>query len=119
VLAAEHLLLLGRLHLGLQGVEGPRQVAADLLAGPGPLEQDAEVLDLARERPAQLDVVGQAAAPLQRLLRLLLVLPEIGRGDLVLEDAQLTRGLGVVKDSSADPGPASAGPVHGERDRQR
>jgi hypothetical protein len=50
-----------------------------------PLEQHPDVVELLREAVAQLEVFGEAALPLQRLLRLGLLVPEIGRGDLLLE----------------------------------
>jgi hypothetical protein len=78
VLAAQHLLDLGGLDLGLEFVETALQVGGDVFAGAGPLEQHAQVSDPPAQRIAQLGVVAQAAAALQRALRFLLVLPEVG-----------------------------------------
>jgi hypothetical protein len=57
---------------------------------------------LAAERIAQLEIVGDAAPPLQRLLRFRLVLPEVRSGDAGFELGQLACGMGRVKDSSAN-----------------
>ena len=106
VLAAEHLLDLGGLDFGLEFVEAALQVGGHVLAGVGPLDQDAEIGDPPAERVAQLGVLAQAALPLQRPLRLLLVVPEVGRGDPGFERGDLSGVGGPVKDSSADRWPA-------------
>ena len=105
VLAAEHLLDLGGLDLGLEFVEAALQVGGHVLAGVGPL--DAARRDRRRRRPSEsreLDVLAQAALPLQRPLRLGLVVPEVGRGDPGFERGDFSGGRGPVKDSSADRG---------------
>jgi hypothetical protein len=102
VLAAEHLLDLGGLDLGFDLVETALQIGGDVLAGTGPLEEDAQVGNAPAERVTQLGVVAQAAAALQRALRFLLVLPEIRGGDARLEGRELSGIGGTVKDSSAD-----------------
>jgi hypothetical protein len=106
VLAAEHLLDLGSLDFGLELVETALQIGGDVLAGAGPLDQDAQVGDAAAERVAQLRVLAQAAAALQGALRLLLVLPEVWRRDPRFEGCDLSGVGGAVKDSSAGRGPA-------------
>jgi hypothetical protein len=85
VLAAEHLLGFGGVDLRFERVERALEIGGDLLAALAPLEQDADVVDLAGEAVAQLEVFRQAALPLQRLLRLGLVVPERGRGDFLFE----------------------------------
>ena len=84
MLAREHFLDLGRLDLRLDPVERARQVAGHVLAVLRPLDEDAGVVDPLGERVAQLDVVGEPALALQRLLRDGLIVPEIRRGDLPL-----------------------------------
>jgi hypothetical protein len=106
VLAREHLLGLGGFHLRLELVEPAGELGGDVLAGGGPLEEHAEVLDPARQRVAQLDVVGEPAPALQRLLGLLRIAPEAGVGNAGFERGQLVGAGGTVKDSSADRWPA-------------
>ena len=64
-------------------VEGLAQIGGDIFATLGPFEQDAEIVDFLGEAVAKFDVFGEAALPLERLLRLFLVVPEIRRGDLL------------------------------------
>jgi hypothetical protein len=85
VLAAEHLLGFDGVDLRVEGIERARQVAADILAAARPFEQDADVVDLLREAVALLEIFGQAALPLEGLLCLGLVVPEIGGGDAAFE----------------------------------
>jgi len=85
VLAAEHLLGFDRIDLRFECIERARQVAADILAAARPFEQDADVVDLLREAVALLEIFGQAALPLEGLLCLGLVVPEIGGGDAAFE----------------------------------
>ena len=84
VLAAEHLLGLGRLHLPLQLVEPALEVGADVLPAVRPFDEHREVVQTAAQRLAQRDVVFDATTPLHHLLRVGLVVPE-GRagGDLL------------------------------------
>jgi hypothetical protein len=81
VLAAEHLLDFRALHLLAQRVERLREVGGDVLALPGPVHEHTDIVDLARELIAKLEIVGQAAPALQGFLRLGRVFPEIGGGD--------------------------------------
>jgi hypothetical protein len=85
VLAGQHLLGLGGVHLRLECVEGLLQVGADIFAALRPFEQDADVVDLLGKAVAQLEVFGEPALSLQRLLCLGLVVPERGSGDLLFE----------------------------------
>lgn len=85
VLAAEHLLCLDGFDLLLQRVERALQVGLDRLSTLRPFEQYADVVDLLSEAIALLEILSQAALPLQRLLRVGLVVPEIRRGDLLFE----------------------------------
>jgi hypothetical protein len=85
VLAAEHLPGFDGVDLRFERIERARQVAADVLAAARPFEQDADVVDLLREAVALLEIFGQAALPLEGLLCLGLVVPEIWGGDAAFE----------------------------------
>ena len=106
VLAAEHLLDFGGLDLRLERVERALQVGGHVLALLRPFEQHADVVDLLGEAVAELDVFGEPALALQRLLRVGLVVPEVRRGDLQFELRQLSGIVRLVKDSSASRMPA-------------
>jgi hypothetical protein len=106
VLATEHLLHLGAFDLRVERIERALQLGDNVLARFRPLEEDTEILDLARQRVTQLEVVGQAASPLQRLLSVRLILPEIGCSNAGFELGQFVGGMCSVKDSSADRWPA-------------
>jgi hypothetical protein len=101
VLAAEHLLDLGRLHLAGERVEALRELSRHVFAGAGPFDQHGQIVDPALQRRDELAIVFEAAAALQGLLRLGLILPEIGLGDAGFEPAQLFVRSGSLKDSSA------------------
>jgi hypothetical protein len=85
VLAAKHLLGFGRIDLGFERVERPREIGRDILAAVRPFEQHAKVVELFREAVAQLEVFGEPALALQGFLRVGLVVPEIRRADLPFE----------------------------------
>jgi hypothetical protein len=102
VLAAEHLLGFAGLDLRRQLVERLAEVVPDGLASLGPLDEDVEVVELALQRVAELDVFLEPATALQQLLRVGLVFPEVRSGDALLYAGELDRGAGGVKDSSAD-----------------
>jgi hypothetical protein len=85
VLAAEHLLGLGGVDLVFERIERLGEIVGDVLAALRPLEQDADVVELFREAVAELEVLGQPPLALQGLLRFGLVVPEVGRGDLLFE----------------------------------
>jgi hypothetical protein len=106
VLAAEHLLDLAGLDLLVEEVERLPELGVDRLAGCGPLDEDGEVLALLLERDAEVAILLEAAAALQRLLRLGLVLPEVGRGGARLEAVQFVGVARGLKDSSANRPPA-------------
>jgi hypothetical protein len=81
--------------LGEFGVHG--------LAGPGPFEQDRQVVAALLERQHEIAILLEAPAALQGLLGFGLVLPEIRRGGARLEAVQFVEGTGGLKDSSVDP----------------
>jgi hypothetical protein len=85
VLATEHLLGFSAVDLLFERVEGLGQVGGDVLAALRPFEEDANVVDLSGKAVAQLEVLGEPALALQGLLRLGLIVPEVGGGDLLFE----------------------------------
>jgi hypothetical protein len=110
VLAAEHLLGLARLHLFLNGVESGGELLVDRLPAAEPLREHTQVVGLLPQAVAQAEVLLEPAAPLQDLLSLGLVLPEIGLRGLLLELGEFLGGTCGLKDSSADRPPASSSP---------
>jgi hypothetical protein len=85
VFTAKHLLGLGRVDLLRQCVQCLGEIRDHVFAAAGPFEEDGDVVDLFGEAVAQLEVLGEPSLPLKRLLRLGLVVPEVGRGDLPFE----------------------------------
>jgi hypothetical protein len=85
VLAAEHLLGFGGIDLRFERIERALEIAGHVLAGARPFEQHPEVIDFLGEAVAQLEVFGETPLPLEGLLRLGLVVPEIRRADLAFE----------------------------------
>jgi hypothetical protein len=83
VFAAEHLFGFRGVDLLLERVEGLGQIGGDVFTTLRPFEEYADVVDFLGEAVAELDVFRKTALPLQRLLRLGLVVPEVGRGDLL------------------------------------
>jgi hypothetical protein len=81
VLAAEHLLRLAGLDLRLVRVEAADEIGLDVLALLEPLDQHGQVVGPLAEAVAQRQVVFEPAPPLQDLLRLDLILPEIRGGE--------------------------------------
>ena len=67
----------------LENVKGAAEIGGHVFAALRPLEQDAKVVDFLGQAVAQLDVLGKTALTLEGLLRCGLVVPEIGRGDLL------------------------------------
>ena len=109
MLAGQHRFDFGAFDVFFERVESPLQVAADVLALVGPFNQDPDIVQLLDDRVAQLEVVGEATAPLQDLLRLSLVLPEVGSRYPGLELVQFAGCIRRVKDSSAGLWRASPG----------
>jgi len=109
VLAAQHLARLGALDVGLQLLQPPEQVVLHGLAGLGPLDEHPEIVDTALQGVAERQLLLQTPAPLQQLLRLGLILPEVRFGDARLDARELGAMTRRVKDSSADRRTASPG----------
>jgi len=85
VFAAQHLLGFRGVHLRLEHVKSVRELRQDVFAAARPFEQDAEVVDLPGEAVAEFEVLGEPPLSLERFLRLGLVVPEVGRRDLLFE----------------------------------
>ena len=94
----------------MEFVEAFQQIAVDGLARPGPLDEHAQIVGAALQRLAERQLLFEPAAALQQLLRLGLVLPEIGIGDAGLDLVELGAVIRSVKDSSADRRPVSRDP---------
>jgi hypothetical protein len=101
VLAAEHLLDLGGLDLGLEIVQAASEVGGHILAGFRPLDEDGEIVTPAPQGRGERDLLFEAPPALQDLLRLGLVLPEVWLRGARLERAQLVGRASGLKDSSA------------------
>jgi hypothetical protein len=110
VLAAEHLAGLGRLDVAGERLESRQQLRLHRLARLRPLDEHAEIVGPALERVAEAQLLLEPAAALQQLLRLALVLPEVGLGDPRLDARELGAVARGVKDSSADRRIASRDP---------
>jgi hypothetical protein len=78
------------------------QIARHLFPALGPFEQYAEIVEFADERVAKINFFTQAAATLQRLLRLGLIGPEVCCCDALLYRSEFESRIGGVKDSSVD-----------------
>jgi hypothetical protein len=118
VFTAEHLLGFGRVDLGFQRVQCLDKIRRHVFPTLRPFEQHTDVVDLLGKAVAKFQILGEPALALQRLLRFGLVVPERGGGDFQFELGELTRVVGLVKDSSASRTRASAGPWNGGRDHQ-
>jgi hypothetical protein len=103
VLAAEHLVRLGDIDLGLQVVEAPGQVGGDVLSGVGPLDEHAEIVGAALQRAFQRLLVFEAPAPLHDFLRFSLVVPETGLAGPLFYLGKLFVEASGFKDASAVP----------------
>jgi hypothetical protein len=102
VLAAEHLLDLGSLHLLIEAVERLAELRVDGFARLGPFNEHAKIVALLAKRLNQIAVLFEASPPLEHFLRFGLVFPEIGVGGACLEPSQFFVWAGRFKDSSAD-----------------
>jgi hypothetical protein len=107
VLAPEHLLDLGGVHLGLQLVEAAVEVLVDGLALIEPLADDGEVVGGGLQLAGEVHVLAEAATPLEHALGLGLVAPEVGCGDALFEPGDFLLGASGLKDNSAGRRPAS------------
>jgi hypothetical protein len=107
VLAAEHLLVLGGLDLGLQLGEASLEVIVDGLVLLEPFADDHEVGRGGLQARREIDVLPEAPAALEDLLGLCLVAPEVRRADALLEAGDFLFGTSGLKDNSAGRRPAS------------
>ena len=100
VLAAEHLLRLGRLDLRLKLAETSHEIRVDVLPGVRPFDQHAQIVGASAERLAQGHVILQTPPALHYLLRVGLVTPEIRLAGPLLDISELLVKLGTLKDAS-------------------
>jgi hypothetical protein len=110
VLTAKHLLDFARFHVGLEQVERLLQIIFDRLSGLSPFHEHTDVVCVLAQTFGELPVFVYPAAPLKHLLRVGLVVPEVGRRSLRFYLRELGIEAGDVKDSSADRPRASRGP---------
>jgi len=78
VLAAEHLLHFAGLDFLIERVESLRELNVHRLAGFRPFDQYREIVGALPQRHHQIAILLEPLAALQDLLRLGLVLPEVG-----------------------------------------
>ena len=102
VLAAEHFFNLGGIDFGLQFVDAAVQIGAHVLALSGPFDEHGKVFGSAPQRLRERDFLFEAPAALQQLLRLRLVLPEIGLGDAGFDSGQFLLRTCGLKDTLGD-----------------
>jgi hypothetical protein len=108
---AEHLLDLAGLDLARQGLESFSQLGQrPRIALLGPFDEHRQIVAPAAQRCDQLAVFFEPPPPLQELLRLFLILPEIRLGNARFDQAQLLFRPRRFKDSSADRLPVSRDP---------
>jgi hypothetical protein len=84
VFAAQHFFHLRGVDLHFERVERALEVRGDVFAVLRPFDQDAEVVDFPGEAVAELEIFGEPPLTLEGLLGFGLVVPEVGRGDLLL-----------------------------------
>ena len=120
VLAAEHLLDLAAFDEAGELLDARRQLRSDIFALAGPVDEHAEVVCFGSERGDQLDFFLDAPAALKDLLRLDLVVPEIGRRCAGFYLGELVARACGFKDNSGDRRRASRGPdTGGSNHRER
>jgi hypothetical protein len=105
VLAAEHLVRLRGVDLGLEVVEATGQIGGDIFAGVGPLDQHAEVISAALQRSLERLLIFEAPPPLHDFLRVGLVVPEPGLACPFFYVGKLFVQASGFKDASAIPPP--------------
>jgi hypothetical protein len=119
MLATEHLLDLGGLHLLIEAVERLAELRVYGFACLGPFDEDGEIIAFLAKRLNQIAVLFEPSPPLEHFLRFGLVLPEIGVGSACLEPGQFFVGAGRFKDSSEDRQRVSSAPRSDASIRQR
>jgi hypothetical protein len=102
MLAAEHLLDLAGVDLGLELVEPAGQIIVHRLPRLEPLGEHGQIVGAARQRGGKVDVVFETATTLLNFLGLRLVLPEVRVGSADIELLELVGRSCSVKDNSAE-----------------
>jgi hypothetical protein len=100
VLATEHLLDLGRLHLLIEALERLAELRVYGFASLRPFDEHGKIVASLAKRLNQIAVLFEPSPPLEHLLRFGLVFPEIGVGGACLEPGQFFVWAGRFKDSS-------------------
>jgi len=93
VLAAEHLLRLGRFDFPGESIDAAGQIGEDVLAFGSPLREDRQVVLALSKTVDQVAFLFQAAAALQDLLRFGLVFPEVRGCGACFELSQFVGGM--------------------------
>jgi hypothetical protein len=101
VLAAEHLLDFTAFDQAGELFDARGQLRADVLPLFRPVEQHTQIVCFRLEGRNQLDFFFDPAAALENLLRLDLVVPEVGRGGAGFYLCEFVSWAGGLKDSSA------------------
>jgi len=101
MLAAEHLFDLTGLELLFERFEGLTEFGVYRLAGFGPFDEHRQIVAFLLERRIQIAILLEAPAPLQDLLSVGLILPEIRRRGTRLEAGEFFFRSCGFKDSSA------------------
>jgi hypothetical protein len=102
VLATEHLLDLGGLHLLIEAVQRLTELGVHGFASLRPFHEHGEIVAFLAKRLNQVTILLEPAPPLEYFLRFCLILPEIWVGGARLEPGQFFVGAGRFKDSSED-----------------
>jgi hypothetical protein len=120
VLAAQHLPDLAAFDQAGELVDARRQLACDVFALAGPVEEHTKVVRPGLEGGDQLDLLFDAAPALQDFLRLDLIVPEARRRSAGLYLCELITRASGFKDNSGDRRRASQGPdTGGSNHRER
>jgi hypothetical protein len=101
-LPREHRPNLGGLNVALERGEALLEIGRHVFALPGPVDEHDEIVCLSPQRRGERLVVLEPAPALLNSLRGGLILPEVWRGGLRVELAQLAIEPGLVKAPSAD-----------------
>jgi hypothetical protein len=86
---------------GLEGLQVASEVGGDVFAFSPEFQQSIEVGNATSDGLVLVQLFFEALALLQNLLRLFLVIPEVGSGYLGFDTVELSLFAGRVKDSSA------------------
>jgi hypothetical protein len=109
VLAAKHLLCLGRLDLLLQLVEGTLEIRPYVLSRVGPLDEDSQIVATAPQRLGERTIFLEPTPTLHDLLGFGLIAPEVRACNALPYLDELIVQAGGLKGASAVPPPCGSG----------